>query len=268
MKCLNCGLVYDEEYSFCPNCGTSAPVAEPISLNPTADKVLVVLKDKLFFVICILITISSAFGVIGGNLPLFEILITIFLWITYSKSLNGEVDSGSLRCVSGTVYAQYIVSNVLCCIIIGCGALISVIFAAVPDLMGTIKELENELIVEFPEIAFLTNDVLFFALKIVGPIIVVAGIIALLVNVFGMRKIHRFIKSVYQGIDFQNPNFENPKAARNWMIVFSVLYVVTAFSDGFQNIFFAISKGCTIIVMILATILISKYFLCSQQEIL
>jgi len=268
MKCLNCGTEYKEEYSFCPNCGTPAPIAEPVSLNPTADKVLAALKDNLFLVLCTLISISAAVQILAGGIPVIEILITIFLWITYSKSRNGEVDSTNLRRISGTVYAQYIINNVLFGILIGCGALISVIFAFIPNSSNIFEQFEDELLLELPKIASFSMEILFFIFKIIGPIIMIISIAGLLVNIYGMRKIHGFVKSIYTGVDFQNPNFENPNTAKNWMITFGVFQAIYALSNLLVDFFLAVSYSCNAAAFIIAAILVSKYFRNTEQKII
>ena len=274
MKCIYCGFEYGDEYSFCPNCGKAAPESEPeveaipVSLKPTADKILTVLRDKLFLAACILISASCLFAVIGGSLPIINILLTVFLWITYAKSNNGIADSQSLRNISGTVYASYIINNVLCGLIIACGALVAMAFGAMSISNEMIDELMDEIeIIGISKYLQYTDEFIRIFLMIIGPILLVAGIGALLINIFGMRKIHRFVQSVYRGIDFQNPVFYKPRAAKNWMIFFAVISGLSTISALQSGAFIGISNGLTCATAIIAAILINKHFAANQNNI-
>ena len=117
MKCNNCSFESEQDFAFCPNC--SAPAGEPVSVsepivNPVGERVMAALKDKMFLAICVLLTVASAISTFsGGGIPAIIILHTVFLWIAYSKVQKNIVDTKQLRNLSGTVYAQYVVLNVL-----------------------------------------------------------------------------------------------------------------------------------------------------------
>ena len=83
MKCSNCGYESQEDFIYCTNCGTAVADAPAVSLNPVADKVLAVLKDRLFLVICILMSVSCVAALMCESIPIINILLTIFLWLTY-----------------------------------------------------------------------------------------------------------------------------------------------------------------------------------------
>ena len=137
MKCKNCGFEYGEQYDYCPNCGTQnaveqptkQPVAEAVSLNPVADKVMSALKDSGFLVLCILMSISCVLSLKGG-FPLINILLTIFLWLTYADVQKGFANEKHLQSISGTVYASYVITNVVSIILIVCGVLFGVLVTA------------------------------------------------------------------------------------------------------------------------------------------
>ena len=265
MKCNNCGFEAVESFEFCPNCGTAVNLPEAVSLNPAADIVLAALKDKLFLVICILMTVSTAFSLVAGSLPVIEILITIFLWLTYAKSLKDIAAENHLRCVSGSVYANYVIRNVAAIIIIVCG----VIFGAV---LGTLNytEILNALATDYGEIASQIESLPESILEIIGFIIgfvfVIIGVVYLLINILGMRKIHRFAKSVYQSIDLRTPAFEYAVAAKNWLIFFSVMSAISALSSITEGVIVAIASLCSVATMVIAVILISKYFVSNARN--
>ncbi len=265
MKCLNCGLVYDNELTSCPNCGTVAPVAEPINFNPIGDRVSAALKDNLFLALCISVSASAFFSFLGGGLPVITILLTIFLWITYAKIVKNEDPSESLRCISGTVYAQYIIDKVSAIISIVSGVLL--IFAG----NGILNELEKsssnaeleKLFEEYPALAEITPTLL---LKLIGPCFIILGVLTYLINFFGMKKIHRFIKSAYQGMNFKVPFLVKPKATRNWLIVFAVMYGLSTLGS-MPYIIALGANGGIFVAIIIAIILMNKYFITDNETV-
>lgn len=268
MKCTNCNFETTQDFTYCPNCGSaqnSEPVAEPVSLNPAADKIFALLKDNLFLVVCILITVSAATSVINGAIPLFTILIAIFLWCIYSSAQKGFVNENQLRNISGTVYASYIVTNVLAGIFVFLGLLMSAMSSFLSSLK--LSDILNELSLEFNEFDVDISDFLYDLpqniVSIIGILsaitfIFIAAVI-LIFNILGVRKIHRFIKSVYMGVMYQNPNFEKVNAARNWILVFAIFSGISALFSLTGGLLTFASTGTQSVAMILVYILIDKY---------
>lgn len=268
MKCNNCGFESERDFEYCMNCGAAAdknavPV-EAVSLNPAADKVMNALKDRLFLVICILMTASCVLSLNGG-LPLINILITVFLWLTYADAQKGFASENHLRNISGTVYANYVITNVACGILIVCGVLLGAIFALFANTPEFISELEAVLSeYDFSEFGINMADIPQGFGLIMGWIIafvfIAIAAIGLVFNLLGMRKIHRFAKSVYQGIMYQNPNFENPRAAKNWLLFFGICSAISAVSSLTSgSITSVLTAGCIAASEIIAYILIDKY---------
>ena len=265
MKCLNCGFVYDNEFATCPNCGATAPEAEPINFNPIGDRVSAALKDNLFLALCISVSVSTLFSILGGGLPVITILLTIFLWITYSKTLRNEDTSETIRCISGTVYAQYIIDKVsaILCIVSG------VLFFIVKN--NILNELEKassnsefkKLLEEFPAFTEIAPELL---IKLMGPCFIIIGVVTYLINFFGMKKIHRFVKSTYQGMNFKVPFLENPKATRNWLIVFTVMYGLSTLGS-MPYIVSLGANGGIFVALIITVILMNKYFITDNEKI-
>lgn len=264
MKCLNCGLEYSNEYSNCPNCGAAAPIAEPVSLNPVADRVTSALKDNLFLALCVAFTVSTGLSVIAGSINVIYILLTIFLWVAYSKAINNSDSSDSLRCISGTVYAQYIIDNVAAILIMVCGVIFTATFLNANNLTEmiekTMSDLPKELKDVIPKIESYGAEELSILLRLIGPILIVIGILTLLINFFSIRKIHKFIKSTYLSMSFRAPFIEKINATRNWLIVFAVFYGLATFYT-MVNILSLLINGGVCVSIILAVIIINKYFL-------
>ncbi|MDD6478886.1 MAG: hypothetical protein PUF48_03605 [Oscillospiraceae bacterium] len=264
MKCTNCGFESFDAFGYCPECGTAAPIAEPVSLNPVADKVVTTLKDNLFLVICILMSAATVFFISANSINIIYILITVFLWLTYASGRKGIADNNQLRNVSGCVYADYIITNVISIILIVCGVIFTLLlglFVNTPELM---EELASEIGTLYPEYASVILSLISAAAWIIGVVFALIGVGILLINLFGMRKIHRFIKSVHEGIPMQNPNFANPAAAKGWLIFFGVCSGISTLASLSVDFKVALANGCSAAVMILSAILINKHFVAEK----
>ena len=260
MKCQNCGIEFNDEFNCCPNCGT--PAASPVAFgfNPFIGRILEALKDKMFLAICILITASAALSIIGGSLPLLYILASIFLWLTYSQANKEIVDQKHLRSLSGTIYAGYVIANVGAILLIVCGVIISLLFGVLANSVEFIATFEAEIGMMYPEYSALVHGLLGVAGWLIGVIFTVVSVIGLVINILGMRKVHRFVRSVYQSITYPVSELANPRGAKNWLIFFGVCQGIMALSS-LETIAVAISLGCAAAAMIIAAILINKYFL-------
>lgn len=271
MKCNNCGFESEKDFEYCMNCGAaankSAVPVEAVSLNPVADKVMNALKDNLFLVLCILVSASCVLSIAAGNLPLINILITVFLWLTYADAQKGFANEKHLRNISGTVYASYVITNVACGILIACGVLLGAIvglFANTPEFISELEAALSEY--DLSEFGINMADIpqgfgLIMGL-IIAFVFIAVAVIVLIFNILGMKKIHRFAKSVYQGIMYQNPNFENPRATKNWLLFFGICSAISAVSSLTGGSFTAaLSTGCAAASEIIAYILIDKHLI-------
>lgn len=267
MKCNNCGYENQQNFDYCPNCGTVTQPSEPtqtaeaVSLNPAADKIMCALKDNMFLILCVLITVSCGLSLLSGTLPLIQVLITIFLWLTYADAQKGFANEKHLQFISGAVYAQYIIVNVVSVILIVCGGLLIAMSGVIDG-----AELAYELFkLEGTGISSDLSDLFSLEmLRYLGTIISIAvtliGIIALVFNMLMMRKIHRFAKSIYMGIVYQNTNFESPRTVRNWFIFIAVCDGIAAISSILAGALAILTSACTTAIMIIVAILIDKHF--------
>lgn len=270
MKCTNCGFELQDDSLFCTNCGAQLAPEAAAPYAPENNKVLAMLKDSLFLVTCILVTVAAGLKLIGGEgIPVFETLFTIFLWLTYSQAAKGIADEKHLRCISGTVYANYIVNNVTAIIVIVCGVIVSAVLGFLGGNLEFMSQFTFELEQEFPGQEGIVSAIFGTLGWIIGLIFVVAGVIALVLNILGTKKIHRFVKSVYQSLS--NPYMEivNPRAARGWLIFLGVCLGVSALSNistNLASVLPAIADGCMAATTIIAAVLVGKYFLSDNER--
>lgn len=261
MKCNSCSFQSEQNFAFCPNC--SAPAGEPVSVgepvpNPVGEKVMSALKDKLFLAICVLMTVSAFLGLASGGIPVFPVLFSIFLWMTFSKVRKNIVDTNQLKNLSGTVYAQYIVFNVTSIILIVCG----VVSAFLMGVLGG-AGLFDSLLSQFDGYGINLSGALAMASGwiILVVCLITAGII-LAINLLGWRKIHRFAKSIYQSINTYSNNIQCAAAAKNWILAFGIIDAVSALTSG--DFITILATGSYAAAAIVAYLLINKY-LTSEQ---
>lgn len=259
MKCNKCGWETVENNDFCSQCGERL-IVEEASVGTFTAKLLSALRDPLFLVVCILLSATCLMTLATGSIPLIEILITIFLWLTYAQARKGIADANHLRCVSGTVYANYVISYVAAGLVLVAGAIVAVALNAVQGSMG---DLWNEIIGDLAQeesfslimeiLPVISGTVIFLSCAIVAALLVV-------INIFTMRYVHRFAKSVYRSIGQNTSEIKYANAAKIVLFILGGFSAVGALSSlfSFQLGGFlanAASGGCSII----AGLLIHKY---------
>lgn len=272
MKCNNCGNEILENSAFCTFCGSPLTSVEATDTPVSAvkEKILNIFKDKLFLVLCILVSVSTVFSIANSNIPLLLILFTIFLWLIYAKAAKNTVDIKNMRCVSGTVFAVYVINWVL----IGLLGFATVIGAIITLAIGSTAEFENTInqilseydfsVNGFDSLLALTTGSIMIIAVVAFIIFLVICVIAAIVNIFGMRSLHKFAKSLYISAQIDNFRIEKLNAAKSWLLVFGIGTCISALPclDDFLAF---VTSGCLGVAYILAYILIKKHFFQPQQ---
>lgn len=252
MKCTNCGFESELDYPVCPQCQAKT---HP---NPAAQKILRVLKDPLFLAICILMSISCVLSLATGSLPLINILITVFLGLTYAQSRKEIADANHLRFISGAVYANYVVNYVAAGLVVIVGLLFTVAFGLIlgdPEFQETLLSTFTDVSADSLEqiISIIPSGIIM-----VGFILIAAVLVVL--NIFSLRYIHRFTKSIYQCIETGVLNLKYVTATKVWMFIIGGLYAIDCLSDLSDGAFQSLLSNASICaVCILAGLLIHKY---------
>lgn len=265
MKCAYCGFESEQDFSFCSNCGAAAQSSPAVSMssepvNAASEKVLNALKDSLFLVLCILMSVSCALTLVDSGPDVLSILFTIFLWLVYAQSRKGVANATHLRSVSGTVYAHYVIINVCAILLVVIGAIIGVAFGALSSDLGFLNEIlaeldlgayETEIISQV--LVSVSGAVFFFAFALVGALLIV-------INMFSIRYVHRFAKSVYKSIESGTLALRHTKATYAWLIVFAVFSGISLLGNLDSGDFILIaSNGVSCAMPIIAAILIKKH---------
>ncbi len=271
MFCPNCGSQMMDGTIFCTNCGS--PMT-PRSMIVRGNRVITALQDPLFLVICILQSVSALVHMIIGFYGVIPVLFTVFLWIVFAKAKRGETPQKQLRCISGVVYAEYIVSFVLSGLMLLAGTLILVLGVTFPFASGGLPELGNFAWEYLPE-QYGRADYVFSTLLfvIIGLVLIVTAGATIALNILGYRRIHRFAKSVYENA-YEDVQLPDAKAARIWLMIFGIasaaqipssfftIFISSVVSGGIDgaSIMAIVASGCSAAMTILAGVLVKKYY--------
>lgn len=267
MKCPHCEYERNEAFAFCPMCGKSSTrEVEPVAICPT-PRILSFIKDDLFLTICILLTVSVGLSLLWGDINVLFILITIFAWLTYAGGRKNIVEHKNIRVISGSVYAIYVINNVAAIITAVCGVFYTLTLSIPAILDGiNIEDFAIQNNISFKEYGALslipfTIFALISALAmVIGFVLIILSIVILILNVAGLKKTHRLIKSIYQSAEVGEENIIGANRVGGWLIVFAVIEILTAITFIINgNIFGFISEGCLAAVYIIFNILIRKH---------
>ena len=232
------------------------------------NQIRLFLQDPLFLALCILCSIHTGLSLISGDLPLLSILMTIFLWLFYSQGRNGLVAPNYILCISGTVFAAYVVFWVMYCALALVGGLLITVclFLNTERLLDMLYYKLYTYLGSFigPYIGtfftfFTSAATLYLLLFSIG--LIFAAIVGIVINIFGTRSIHRFVQSIYKSLEYGQVHIVKCKAAKAWLIVFGVFCGIAALSNfsisGMTNF---LAEGCLSAALIIGSLLAGKYF--------
>lgn len=300
MKCNNCGFEELNDFAFCPKCGANqnaapqsdaapaqeaAPAPEsvpvygnapeasapryynggiqqgiPSSVGSVTDRILAALKDSLFLILCIAYSASTVFGLFDGNISVIGILMTIFLWLTFASAQKGIASRDNLRCISGTVFASYVVEYVIAGALAFVGILAMIFGTSGSGFIDSIIQY----IYDKAEVGFYNDFIGGFAAGIavlIGFVLIIIAAATVVINYFAMRSIHLFAQSVYMNIGEQKACIVKANVARVWLMVFGIISAIGALSSLFGDEAVAfVASGSGAAAEIVGSIMIGKYF--------
>ncbi len=275
MKCSYCGFESNRDYQYCPQCGavmekkdagfTPPPQTDFVYETPTPQpehKIVTALKDKLFLVVCILISACCGLSFLGGGLPIIRIFLTVYMWVAYSQTKNNTLNPNHIRNISGTVYASYVVNNVLGVFFIVFGLLFSVLITFITSNAEMLTMFYEELeATAGSKVVDLFSQYFVTFAGLIGVVISVMGIILIVINIVGRKTIHKFIKSTYMNMGMPTEQIQKASKAYVWLLVFGIFNAVSALSSsgsGASMIF--LSEAAYSAALIITAILVKKYF--------
>ena len=275
MKCSYCGFESAKDYQYCPQCGTviekneqdfySTPQSEYSYEQPTPQPehaITTALKDKLFLVACVLVSVCCGLTILNYELPLLRIILAVFLWIAYAQAKSNTLNPSHVRNISGTVYASYILNNVLGVLFIIFGLLFSFVFSMITSNQEMLDLFYEELETKGgSEIVELFSQYIAPFAGFIGIAISVIGIIIIVLNIIGRKTIHKFVKSIYMNMGMPTEQIQKISKAQVWLIVFGVFYAISALSSASaMNPTLMLSDLSFAAALIVIAILVKKYF--------
>lgn len=264
MKCYNCGCESPEDFAFCPKCGaprSSEPqwggdVMQPSQPPQAVQRVLTSLKDSLFLVFCILFTVGTAAPIINGGFSVINILLTIFLWITYAKAQSGVASRENLRCISGTVFASYVIGYVAAGGLALGGLAMMALGKSASAILAEIMAYTGVDLYDVISGGFAS----FFA-SFLGIVCIIVAVVLALFNYFGIRSIHRFVQSVYRGLDDAGIQPVKVNAAGAWLLVLGIFYGIDTVSSLFNgNMVSFVIAGSLSAAYIIGYVMVKRYY--------
>lgn len=279
MFCNKCNTQLIDGAMFCPNCGAPVeqqpnsfvppvpPYAPPYGADGTiVSRYTALFSHPLYLAMCILISASTLFSfasnVSGGgfNLPVLEILFTVFMWRTFASAKQGAVSAAHMRCVSGTVYA----SMICLFVVVGVAALAAVVGLFAGMFTGNVfTEIFEEIIYNYnlPSSYYL-RDIPSELFQWIGIIIAVALIIAavliFILAWFGYRNMHRLAKSMYQSVMNGFEQLDQLGTARGWILAMGILECVSALGS-ISDFTAFLSTGCSAALWIVAYVWLGNF---------
>ncbi len=253
MKCSKCGIETEEDFSFCPNCGS--PAESPLGTQPYTYPITAMLKDTLFLVICILMSAATVFSFVGGSIPIIATLETVFLWIIYARMrINGTPDPQSMRWLSGTIFASYIVNWVVVGLIAVTGVLSSMVLGYIVNNYWLFEEYFGRMSESVFSIISASSGFLMVAMLAVAAFVAV-------INYFSTRSFHKLAKSMYESVERGTVELQLLGRARTWLMVAGVLSGIGALmSLAFGDSVSFFGSGCAAASNVVAYVLLAKYF--------
>lgn len=270
MKCIKCGNDVPESSALCPFCGNQTVGNNDSSktertISQIREKLSSAFKDTLFLTLCIMVSASAVFSLAFGGIPILLILFAIFLWLIFAKARRNTVDTNSMRNVSGTVFASYIINWVLIGSLV-VASIIGILALTSADNVINIKAILRDVLSE-ADIPFDGMDIIskmtassvqiFTTIVIVA--IIIGCIVATLINIFAVRNIHKFARSLYKSAESGKLVFEKADTATTWFLVLGILNGMSAIA-GIGNLEAFLANGCISASYIIAYALLKKYF--------
>lgn len=247
MKCTHCGYEQPNPFVYCPACGKAADQDEIVSTQAVqtaaSQSVLKMLQNKLFLAICILVSASTVLSLASDNLPLLSILMSVFLWLTFAQSCSGIANPQHMRNISGTIYAEYVIQWVASILLAVCGGLLVLAAGLISGNQAAMDELLQELPELMGDSAFIVEWLAVSGMGVLAFLILSLAVGCALINIFGLRSVHRFARSVYRSVLSGTLCLEKQKAAQSWAIVFGVFSSISALAN-LSNVTIAMSEGC------------------------
>ena len=264
MHCPHCGNLISDDAAFCPLCGkpTAAPAPDPTynpqpPVSPLYQRTQAALGDGLFLAACILMSVGAllSFNVI-------HVLFAIFMWLLFAQSRKGIADPRYLRAISGTVFAEFVLSLVAVGSLAFCGVFF-IFGLSNPMLIETLKDSLGYLPAGSESYAAAVLYVLSVASWLIGAGFLLAAGICLVISLCGVRKVHQFFKGLYTNLLYGQDALPSVDTAAGWILVFGIFAAIAAvfsWGGGTESVKVFLGDGCRAAALIIVNRLLVKHF--------
>lgn len=229
-------------------------------------------SDTLFLVMCILLSASTLFSVLsvlgGGTftLPVINILFIIALWLVFASAKNegAPLSSSGLKLASGTTTAVFVIYWV----IVGFCALGAIAFLALSagSTSAYIGKIIAQSIFDYTDIILPFETGVFASVMfiILAVIFLIGAAVMILINLFFVRNLKKFIQSVRTSADTGVMDIQKASTVSKWLIVIAVFSGISTLSgfavfDG-SSVLICLASCCETALAIVACIWVKRHF--------
>ena len=248
------------------------PPPPPI-LNPVSSRFLALFRDKQFFLMCILLSVSLGAGFVAGSgISIPTAIVLALMWALYADAKKGIVRSSNMRVVSGAILAEFIVNIVAAVALVLFAILVAVVTAVFISNEAVGSEVIAGIIQAFEEANFhftIGNySIPFDSITSVAGIfwICVAVLLFLalemiVIHVVGYRKMHKLAKASYMGVESGKFEFSGLGGVKIWLVLFIIYSIGSALLlFATLEIIGAAAYATNAAALIVAKKLIDRYF--------
>ena len=274
MICQRCGHENDLGAIYCTACGE--PFAPPPQIhNPVSSRFLALFRDKLFLVLCVLISVSiGANFLAGAGLSITGAIILGFLWALYADAKKSVVKSSNIRVISGTLFAEFILDIVgaVACVLMG------VLFAAASVFLNGLSadsEVAAAILQALKEANFYLKVSGFSVpiswqtvkglLWISSAIMLFGALEMIVVYAIGYRKLNRLTKSAYKGVESGELEIAGLGGVKVWLVLFAVVNGLSAMLKLLSLDLFGVASDATKIAAIIVAIKLMENHLSTEN---
>ena len=240
------------------------PATEPVVTlepEPIIKKPILAVKDNLFLVMCILISVATVF-----SFELIELLLAIGMWIAYANVKSDKSLVSPAKLCATAMKVGYILTWVVSVIALVCGIILLVSSVALPAIFAEAGALDviyesEELGLIFDEFATMgiaQELLILMAFIFLSVFLIVLCVVMILLNIFFIKNAYKFAESVRDNIEYDGPILK-AKTVSTWVLVLAIFQGVSALGS-IGNFSAFVSTGATVALFIITYMWLKKYF--------
>jgi len=222
MICEKCQNQVDEQDKYCRYCGNLLLHIDVDGQNVALTALRSICASKLFFAICVLMSVKVASDLSSFTLPVVPTLTTIFLWMLYSNAKKNVLKLEDFSKINNVISLD----RVLVWVNVGFVTVLEVaLFTFGKECIQYILSLNfpgiDSLGSYIPTFFFKNVDLILIVCETLGFIILIAMIVY---NLMFVNKLKSFVESILLSINSGSLNdIFDAKKVKNWLYVIATL---------------------------------------------